>query len=134
MTLEAVLSRGRARAMKLMTDTCTVRRLTGNSTDPTSGVVTPTWDTLYSGMCRIQETGSIGGNEPAEVAAVDSTYTATVIVSIPITATGIRPGDQIVFNTSQFDDGVPGRVMTIVRVQQKSQATARRLWAEDVQA
>lgn len=134
MTLEAVLNRGRARALELMTDTCTVRRAGAPSTDGTTGVVTPSWTTLYSGICRVQETGSIGGNEPADVAAVDSAYTATMIVTLPMSATGIRPGDQISMGTSEFDTDLPSRVMTIVRVQHKSHATARRLWAEDLQS
>lgn len=134
MTLDAVLNRGRARALELMTDTCTVRRAGAPTTNSTTGVVTPTWTTLYSGICRLQETGSIGGNEPAEVAAVDSAYTATMIVTLPMSATDIIPGDQVVVGTSEYDSSLPGRIMTVIRVQHKSHATARRLWAEDLQS
>ena len=134
MTLDAVLSRGRARALQLMTETCTVRRAGTPSTDANTGVVTPTWSTIYSGVCRVQETGAIGGNEPAEVAASDAAYTATMIISMPMSATGMLPGDQVVIGTSQYDTALPGRVMTIIRVQAKGHATARRVWAEDVQA
>lgn len=82
----------------------------------------------------MQETGSIGGNEPAEIAAVDSAYTATMIVTLPMSATDIIPGDQVVVGTSEYDTSLPGRIMTVIRVQHKSHATARRLWAEDLQA
>ena len=136
MSLPDVLAAGRAAAEAIMTDTCRVRRAGTPTTDPTTGVVTPTWTYPYAtastdGPCRVQEST---GSTDQQVGSVASADLAGVMVSLPITATGIVPGDQVVIVTAAHDDALPGRVFTVVRVLSKSHATARRLWCEEVQA
>lgn len=135
MNLAAVLSRGRAAAEALMTDAGYVRRAGAPTTDPTTGVVTPTWTAVYAssgtpGVCRVQE----NAGTDQQVGNVAQAELAAVVVSLPITATGIVPGDQVVIVTAGYDTGLPARVFTVTRVLAKSHATARRLWCEEVQA
>jgi hypothetical protein len=133
-SVAALLARGRAAALMLMTDTCYVRRAGAPTTDETTGVVTPTWSNIYAssgapGACRVQEAS---GSEAT--AGENLTLLAGVVVSLPITATGIIPGDQVVIVAADFDTALPTRVFTVTRVLAKSHATARRLWCEEVQA
>jgi hypothetical protein len=137
-SVAALLARGRAAALMLMTDTCYVRRAGAPTTNETTGVVTPSWSNVYAssgtpGACRVQEaSGSDPGSEAT--AGENLTLLAGVVVSLPITATGIIPGDQVVIVAADFDTALPTRVFTVTRVLAKSHATARRLWCEEVQA
>ncbi len=134
--VQSLLNRGRAAAQALMTDTCRVRRAGAASTDSSTGVVTPSWTYPYAtgstaGPCRVQDstgstTGAVGGVAQSDIAAV--------VVSLPMSATGIVPGDQVVVVSCAHDPGLVGRVFTVTRVLAKSHATARRLWCEEVQA
>lgn len=134
MSVTALLARGRLAATALMTDTCYVRRAGAPTTDGTTGIVTPTWTNVYAssgtpGACRVQEAS---GSEAQ--AGENLTLLSGVVVSLPITATGIIPGDQVVVVAAGFDTALPARVFTVTRVLAKSHATARRLWCEEVQA
>lgn len=136
MSLADTLARGRAAAEALMTDTGYVRRASGFTTNETTGVVTPTWTNVYAssgapGVCRVQD--GIGSTA-ADVAGSSTADLAGVVVSFPIAATGIQPGDQVVIVTAAHDAALPARVFTVTRVLAKSHATARRLWCEEVQA
>lgn len=135
MSLDDVLASGRAAALALMTDTCWVRRGGALVTNPTTGAVTPAWTDVYGtqaqpGRCRVQDGTGSGDVEAAEHRA----ELAGLVVSLPITATGVRPGDQVVMATSAHDPDLVGRVLTVTRVLSKSHATARRLWCEEVQS
>ena len=46
MSVESALARARQAAERLMVDTCTIRRKTGETTNLTTGVVTPTYTTI----------------------------------------------------------------------------------------
>jgi hypothetical protein len=134
MNLAALLSRGRAAAQSLMTDTCYVRRAGTPVTDPITGNVTPTWSDVYAsqatpGACRVQENAGAMAQAGEHLTAL-----AGVIVSLPITEADVQPGDQVVLVAAGFDTDLPGRVFTVTRVLAKSHATARRLWCEEVQA
>lgn len=136
MNIDPLLVRGRLAAERMMTDTCWIRRRTGVATDPTTGEATPTWSDVYGtqaspAKCRVQDAAGSGTEDVGSIA--DAT-TAATLVSLPITATGVAPGDQVVIGTAAYDTDLPGRVLTVVRVQAKSHATARRLWCEEVQA
>ena len=136
MDLAPLLARGRAAAEALMTDTGSVRRPGAPTPNATTGGVTPPWSDVYAssaapGRLRVQESA---GSSATEVAGTAQTDLAAVIISLPITATGIVPGDQVVIVTAAHDTGLPARVFTVTRVLAKSHATARRLWCEEVQA
>jgi hypothetical protein len=134
-SVAALLANGRAAAEALMTDTGYVRRAGALTTDPDTGVVAPSWSNVYAssgtpGVLRVQQ----HAGTTAEVGGVAQADLAGLVVSLPITATGIIPGDQVVIVTAAHDTGLPARVFTVTRVLAKSHATARRLWCEEVQA
>lgn len=135
-SIEALLARGRSVAESLMTDTCWVRRAGTPTTNSTTGAVTPAWSDVYGTLvtpakCRVQQ-GAAG--EGQVEAGQHESMLAGLIVSLPLSATGIVPGDQVVIGASAHDDDLVDRVLTVIRVLSKSHATARRLWCEEVQA
>jgi len=54
MTIAALLADARARHESLMVDTCTIVRLTPGSMNTTTGAITNTSTTVYSGKCRLR--------------------------------------------------------------------------------
>jgi hypothetical protein len=56
--------RGRLAAEANMVDACTIQRVTGTTTNDTTGVVTPTYTTIYSGKCRMQQTVPVSKAQP----------------------------------------------------------------------
>ncbi len=60
MTIAALLADARARHESLMVDTCTVARLTPGAMNTTTGAITNTSSTLYSGKCRLRGSTAAG--------------------------------------------------------------------------
>lgn len=125
MSATTATMRGRRAAEALMIDTCTVTRLTGSSTDPETGVITPTTATIYTGKCKIQQPGVASGG-PANLGE------ATVMVShpqlhLPIAATGVRSDDVATVTAAALDPDLVGRRYAIRVPAAKTFATARRL-------
>ena len=129
MSVGAALNRGRRLAESLMVDTCTIRRQTGLTTDPATGNVTPAYETIYAGKCKVQTftnrgTRNVGG----EYEFVIQRYE----VQVPISATGIQVNDEAVITASMHDSDLTGRAYRIVGLMNKSLATARRMGVEEM--
>jgi hypothetical protein len=122
-----VLDRGRAAAERLMTDACTIRRVTGTVTDDHSGTITPTYATLYTGKCRIQQ---IVPRATRFDAGEDSVLLQPLVLSVPIAVTGIEPDDEATVTQSQDADLV-GRTFLVKVIIHKTDLTARRLGVEE---
>lgn len=124
----AVLARGRAAALALMVDTCTIRRYGPDVTSTTDGSVTRAPTVLYTGPCRIQQAD-------AEAVAEDTgeayLHLLRVIVQLPITVTGLRVLDEVTCDTSAHDADLPGRVFLVRDLAHKTHVTARRVRAEE---
>jgi predicted RecA/RadA family phage recombinase len=60
MTIAALLADARARHESLMVDTCTIVRLTPGSMNTTTGAITNSSSTLYSGKCRLRGSTAAG--------------------------------------------------------------------------
>lgn len=123
-----VLERGRAHAVRLMTDACTITRVTG-TTIANNGDTTPTTSTIYAGPCRVrprQTQDRMVEQGGTEVGVGD------LVVSVPITATGITPGDIVTVTASTYDETLVDRVMTVLGALHGSQITARRLSCQEV--
>lgn len=122
--LEALLAQGRAAAEALMTDACTVRRRSGETTDD-DGVITPTYGPdLYAGKCKIQQT-----NAQAAQADVGEDYQLLLRleVHLPMSLVGLEVGDEVTVTESAYDPDLPGRVFLIRDLAHKTHATARRV-------
>lgn len=129
MSRASVLARGRAAAEAGMTDTCTIRRRTGESTSST-GVVTPTWTTVYTGPCRIQQTDTQAREENPGEAHV---LLVRRELQLPVTTSvGVRADDVATIDSSINDPDLTGRIFAIRGEAAKSEATSRRLGIDEV--
>jgi Family of unknown function (DUF6093) len=124
MSATSITLRGRAAAENLMLDAITVKRTTGSSTDPDTGVVTPTQSTLYTGKAKIQQQAASASPTPLGEAEV---FVAQVEVHVPISVTGIRPDDLVTVTASALDADLVGKTYRVRGVADKSFLTARRL-------
>jgi hypothetical protein len=121
---------GRAAAERIMVDTCTITRVTGTSTDPDTGVITPTLTTIYTGKCRIKglPVASAGRVDVGEASLVLAGYA----LQLPIAATGVLVDDQVQVIASVLDPGLPGRRFFVVSPAVGTHLTARRLQIREV--
>jgi hypothetical protein len=116
--------RGRQAAETLMTDTCTVQRATGTSTNDTTGVVTPTYSTIYTGKCKLQRPAGGARHDEAEASVV----VAPLQLHLPIVGSEAVTVDDIATVTAAaMDSGLVGKVFRIDGPADASLKTARRL-------
>lgn len=130
MSRASVLARGRAAALAGMVDTCRITRVTSVVTDPDTGVQTPTTETVYEGVCRVQQHVP-GGARPAD-AGEAYLLLLRLELQLPITAVGIAVGDSAEMLTCVNDPDLVGRVLRVRELGHKSEATARRIGVEEV--
>lgn len=127
LAVAALLARGRRAAEALMVDTCTIRRGTGETTGP-GGVITPTYDELYSGKCRVQQPNAQATEQnPGEQYAL----MLRLEVQLPMSVTGLRAEDQITIDSSLHDPDLADRVFIIRDLAHKTHATARRVGVQE---
>ena len=124
MSRATVLARGRVAAEAGFVDSCTIRRITGSTTDPNSGVITPTYSTLYIGKCRVQQAQA---QAPPTDAGEAYLLLLRLEVQLPMTVTGLRVSDEITIDTSAHDPDLVDRVFLVRDLAHKSHATARRV-------
>lgn len=111
-----------------MVDTCTIRRRTGEATNAETGQIIPTYATLYSGKCRIQQQkeGSVPQNAGEAYIRM-----LPLQVQLPMSVTGLAVGDEVTVDASVHDGDLPGRVFIVRDLAHKSHATARRVTCEE---
>lgn len=125
MSRASVLARGQAAAEAGMVDACVIRRRTGSTTDPDTGVSTPAYATLYTGKCRVQNARAEAGREEA---GQDFLLVLRLEVQLPVAGTaGLQAGDQITITSATHDADLVGRVFRIHDLAHKSEPTARRV-------
>lgn len=129
MTAEAALNAGRAAIEALMVDTCLIDRKTGSVLDEDTGKYVDTYETVYSGKCRVQDSGLSGRRAEA---GEQSFELQTRTLQVPITVTGVRVDDRAQVTVSVLDPDLVGRTFRIADLFHKSHATARRLPIEEV--
>lgn len=114
-----------------MIDTCTITRITGSTLDTTTGVVTPTTTTVYSGPCRLQANQGMARN--ATPTPDDPVLMRYRELQLPVTtSTGVRQGDRVHIDTCVNDPDMAGTEHIVHDQHGKSEATARRLGIEEV--
>lgn len=124
------LGMGRAAAEALMVDRCTIRRRTGETVDPDTGDVTPTYTVLYSDQrCRAQSRGYWG--ERRDVGEADL-IVLQIELQLPIAVTGLQVSNEVTIDASVHDPDLIGRVLRIKDLSHKSHATARRVMCLEV--
>jgi hypothetical protein len=126
MSAATVLAHGRAKALELMVDACVIKRVTGTTTDPNSGVITPTYSTLYTGQCRVQAS-KLGVAAQSKDTGEAALLMLQLEVQLPISVTGLQTEDEITITASANDADLVGRVFLIRDLMHKTHATARRV-------
>lgn len=127
-----VTGMGRRQAEALMESTCTIRKVTGQSTNSSTGAVTDTTETVYTGKCRIRYRNQTVN--PADSASQILTV-QQLELSIPVTASG--SGNVLVdhvatIDTNPLDTSMVGKTFRIAGVHAQTHATARRFPVEVV--
>lgn len=122
----------RAQAESLMTDTCIIRRATGNTTpDPVTGSDVPEYADLFTSKCKVQ------ARSLQALAAEAGGRTATTVrleLHLPLSAAAAQTYDvaEITAVGALSDVQLLGRKFTIAAPVAKSFATARRYEVEEV--
>ena len=127
--ITAALPGLRAEAESRMSSTCTIGDVGEPVTDPETGEVTfPVLNAAYEGMCRVRpatlqaQSRQMGGDE---------TFVSDLMVSVPLSATGIRKGMTVLIESSPDPDlvGVRAEIQDLGR---GDSLTARRMWCLEV--
>jgi hypothetical protein len=123
----AVLA-GRRAAEALMVDACTIQRVTGTSTNDTTGVVTPTYSMIYAGKCRVQQIVPV--SKPADIGQAQ-VWLQRLELQVPISVTGIASDDLVTITASLLDAELAGRTFRVRELGHKTHLTARRVQLEE---
>lgn len=112
-------------------DSVTIRRKTGETVNPTTGVVTPVYaeppNPIYSGKGIWRpgvQTDTQFGEQQVEL--------AFGTLFLPYTATGIEPDDEVVISVSA-DGELSSKVLVVRAVSADTYVTRRALFCEDNQ-
>jgi hypothetical protein len=129
-TPAAAVAAGRRAAEALMVDACTITHGTGGSVqDETTGQVTRTTSTVYTGPCRVQ----LPQAQPRTADVAERTATLQrAIISLPVaTSAGVRVGAMVTITAAALDGDLVARRFRVVGLHHKTYATARRLECEE---
>lgn len=127
-SIEGLLGSGRAAALRLMGDECTITRVASSTFNETTMAYTDTLTEVYAGVCRVKQLNQADiVGDAGERQAVTREY----LLSIPTTATA-EVGDKVTITSSLFDSTQVGLVLHIVGVGHGSQQTARRLRCQEI--
>ena len=122
MNVEQIVAAGRAEAEALMVDSCLIGRQVGEVTD-VDGNVTPTYQTVYEGRCKVQQTIAQSANPEA------GNYQFTVQdlrLDVPVSAGPLRVDDTVTITAASLDPQLAGSVFRVVELFRNSMATAQR--------
>jgi hypothetical protein len=132
MALGPLLAQGRQAARRHMTDACLITRESGGTTNTSTGVVTPDVETIYEGVCQMQEPVAGKDGTETELGAAEVRLLGTVLKLPVLDSPGIRAGDRVVMTAASNDPDLVGRVYTVTGEAAKTAATARRLLVKEV--
>jgi hypothetical protein len=114
-----------------MVDACEITRVTGSTTNRTTGVREETSSTIYDGPCRVQEQWAFAREaSPTPDQPVLARYR---ILQLPVDGSeGIEVGDRVEITASVHDEDLVGRLLIVRDQSAKSEATARRIGVEEI--
>lgn len=124
----AATRRGRERAKALMTETCVVERASGSITDPDTAVVSESWVTVYTGVCKMQGQQSQATNPIAggHVFTVEQ-----LMLHFPVSAKPAS-GDRVTITSSVLDADLVGLQLRLTELARGTYRTADRWNVEAV--
>jgi hypothetical protein len=125
----AVLA-GRQAAEKLMLDACLIRREDPNSevTDPETGVITPTYTTIYAGKCKIGQAAPI--SRPATIGEA-FIWLQRMELHLPMSVSTVESDDLVRLTSSTLDPDLLSRTWRVRDLAHKTYLTARRHQIEE---
>jgi hypothetical protein len=129
MSATSITLAGRAAAERLMVDACKIERITGETTNTTTGEVTQTKTTVYSGKCRVQQRGRMSRPEDVGEAYVFQTLRE---LQVPMAVTGVEIEDLVTVTASTLDPDAVGQTYWVRELWTKTHSTSRRLGIEEV--
>jgi hypothetical protein len=118
----SIALRGQAAAEALMLDMVTVKRRSGSTVDPETGVVTPTYTTPYTGKAKVQQAAPATNPTQVGEAAV---FEGQLQLHLPVSVTTVQP-DDLVTVTASLDPDLVGRTFHLRGPVHKTYLTARR--------
>jgi len=127
---ESTLARGRLAASRLFVDACTIQRVATSGTDPETGAVTRTYSGVYTGPCKIANSGAAFAR-PRDVGQAELFFTRMAL-HVPVTAPVAQPDDLLTVTASVHDPDMVGRQWHIRGTPDKTWATAHRYSIEEV--
>lgn len=129
MTALAAAIRGRRVAESLMLDACTIKPVTGQTTNLSTGAVTPTYGAaVYTGKCKIQNQRAA----PSTPDAGEHVWTITpTFIHLPVAANAVDTG-QVVEITASVDPLNVGRRFRVKTGDRKTLQTAIRIIVDEV--
>ncbi|WP_326828680.1 DUF6093 family protein [Streptosporangium sp. NBC_01810] len=127
MSVDGVLAQGRAAALRLMRDTCTVERKDGEPVlNQTTGQLEQPWETVYTGVCRVKPRTQ----REAEWGEREVALGAYVAVLPWDASPEIQRGDRLTITASD-DAWLIGRPLEVIAIALSGTSTARRILVED---
>jgi hypothetical protein len=133
MSRETVLARGRVAAERGMLDTCTIERVTGQTTNPTNGVVVEQKTQIYAGKCWVQSWSPLGGAASPRTVGGQYLRLLRLELQLPVAGTeGLQDGDIVTMTFAAHDPDLLGRSFTVRDLQFKSDDTSRRIGVSEV--
>lgn len=123
MSRTALLARAQRAAELGMVDTCTIRRRTGEATDPNSGVITPTLSDVYTGKCRLRQKDAQGQQHDV---GEDYVLLLRIELQLPVTVVGLQVGDEVAITASRDPDLI-GRAFLIRDLAHQTDSSSRRV-------
>jgi hypothetical protein len=126
MSAGTALLRGRQLVERLMVETCTVVRKTGETVGA-GGVITPITTTVYTGKCRIMvRTRERLGGSYTDVGE-ELRVLSRLELQVPISAPELFEADKVTITAATYDPQLVGRLYTVRDVMHKSYLTSRRV-------
>lgn len=132
MTATSALLDGRALALSLMVDKCTITVSGEPTLDPVTLQLVTSIATLYAGPCQVSGT-SQAQSGTAEVEG-RLQYEQARTFKVPVEVVGVPVGATITVTAAALDQEMVGRSFTVRAVEHKSFITSRRITAEEVTA
>ena len=131
MSRASVLARGRAFAEGGFVDICLIERVIGEATNLITGTDTKTYETVYSGVCRVQAaTANWAG--PADVGQAAMRLAAAELQLPAVGTEDIRIDDRVTITACVNDADMVGRRYSVTGPSHKSHATTRKLPLQEV--
>ncbi len=123
MARRQLLARAQRRARESMVDTCRIRQRTGEDVDQNTGEITPTYNLIYEGRCRVQQPNAQAAEEDAGQAYL---LMVRLELQVPVSVTGVEPDQEVDILTSRDPDLV-GRPYVVRDLFHKTDASSRRI-------